>query len=60
MYIYFTIFVHRKKGITIRKSNNCLVAYFAIYFNVPLLHNDVDFKMIALHSSLKEVYEDIP
>ncbi len=42
----------RKKGITIPKSFDCLIAYFAIYFNVPLLHNDKDFDLISKHSKL--------
>ncbi|MBL7893159.1 MAG: PIN domain nuclease [Bacteroidia bacterium] len=43
----------RKKGVTIRKSNDCLIAFFAIYHEVELLHNDIDFDRIARHSSLK-------
>jgi len=42
----------RKKGITIQKSFDCLIAYFAIYFNIPLLHNDKDFDLISKHSKL--------
>ena len=45
----------RKKGCTIRKSNDCLIAYYAIYFKVPLLQNDSDFKQIAKFSELKLV-----
>ena len=43
----------RKKGITIHKSNDCQIAYYAIKHNVPLLHRDNDFNNIAKHSSLK-------
>ncbi len=43
----------RKKGITIRKPNDCLIAWFCIYFNVELLHNDKDFDQIAKHTTLK-------
>ena len=43
----------RKKGITIRKSNDCLIAYYAIHHHTILLHNDSDFDKIARHSSLK-------
>jgi len=43
----------RKRGVTIKKSNDCLIAYYAIYFNIPLLHNDSDFDLIAKHTSLK-------
>ncbi len=43
----------RKKGITIRKPNDCLIAWFCIHFNVELLHNDKDFDQIAKYTSLK-------
>lgn len=43
----------RKKGVTIRKPNDCLIAAYAIHFNVELCHNDVDFDHIAAHSDLK-------
>lgn len=43
----------RKKGITIRKSNDCLIAFYAIYFKVQLFHNDSDFTRIAKHLELK-------
>lgn len=43
----------RKKGVTIRKSNDCIIAYYAIYFNIPILHNDRDFDAIARHTKLK-------
>ena len=37
----------RKKGVTIRKANDCLIAHYALYFQVPLLHHDSDFNQIA-------------
>lgn len=43
----------RKKGLTIRKSNDCLIAYYAIEFSVPLVHSDADFDLIGKHSRLK-------
>ena len=43
----------RKKGLTIRKSNDCLIAFYALYFNIPLIHNDRDFDMISKHTKLK-------
>ena len=43
----------RKKGITIRKSNDCLIAFYCIHHKVTLLHNDEDFNQIAKFSSLK-------
>ena len=43
----------RKKGITIRKSIDCLIASYAITTNMYLLHNDSDFTQIAAESKLK-------
>lgn len=43
----------RKKGITIRKPNDCLIAWYAIQFDLTLVHDDKDFDLIALHSPLK-------
>jgi len=43
----------RKKGITIRKSVDCLIASYAIITDMPLLHNDSDFTLIASKSKLK-------
>ena len=43
----------RKKGITIRKSVDCLIASYAIIANIPILHNDNDFAQIAKESKLK-------
>ena len=37
----------RKKGITIRKSNDCIIAAYALLFNIPLLHKDRDFTQIC-------------
>ena len=45
--------VLRKKGVTIRKSNDCLIAFYALYFDLPLVHNDTDFDMISKHTPLK-------
>ncbi len=42
----------RKSCITIRKSNDCSIAFFAIHFNIELVHNDVDFEQIAKVISL--------
>lgn len=36
----------RKGGITIRKSNVCLIAYYAISCNIKVIHNDRDFDLI--------------
>lgn len=43
----------RKKGVTIRKPNDCLIAWLCIEFNLSLYHNDKDFDNIAKHTSLK-------
>lgn len=43
----------RKKGITIRKANDCLIAALCIDYNFYLFHNDKDFDNIAKHTSLK-------
>lgn len=43
----------RKKGVTINKPNDCLIAFYAIHFKLPLVHNDNDFNKIAKHTSLK-------
>jgi predicted nucleic acid-binding protein len=43
----------RKKGLTIRKTNDCLIAYYALYHDVALIHNDSDYDLISRHSSLR-------
>jgi predicted nucleic acid-binding protein len=43
----------RKKGITIRKSNDCLIAAIAIEHRIPLLHKDNDFNLMAKLTKLK-------
>ena len=43
----------RKKGITIRKSVDCLIASYVILGDMELLHNDSDFTNIARESKLK-------
>jgi predicted nucleic acid-binding protein len=43
----------RKKGVTIRKPNDCLIAAYALHFGAELCHNDVDFDHIADHTELK-------
>ena len=42
----------RKKGVTIRKPVDCMIASVAIEYNIHLLHNDRDFDYIAKHSKL--------
>lgn len=36
----------RKRGITIRKSNDCLIAQYAIKHSLQVLHQDRDFDLI--------------
>lgn len=43
----------RRKGITIRKANDCLIAHYALLANMTLLHNDSDFDLIASQTVLK-------
>jgi predicted nucleic acid-binding protein len=45
----------RKRGVTIRKPMDCLIAWFAINNNVELLHSDSDFDLIARYTELKIV-----
>lgn len=42
----------RKKGFTIRKPNDCLIATYAMKNNVRLLHDDKDFHFIAMNIGL--------
>ncbi|GAA4800236.1 PIN domain nuclease [Olivibacter ginsenosidimutans] len=43
----------RKKGVTIRKSNDCLIAYYAVSHAVTIVHTDRDFDKIGQHSDLQ-------
>jgi predicted nucleic acid-binding protein len=43
----------RKRGITIRKQYDCLIASYAIVNDLYLFHNDNDFLQIKRHSRLK-------
>jgi predicted nucleic acid-binding protein len=45
----------RKKGLTIRKPNDCLIAAYAIHNNAFVLHDDKDFVHIAEFSGLKVI-----
>lgn len=42
----------RKQGITIRKTNDCIIAATAIEHQCHILHNDKDFALIAEHFPL--------
>jgi predicted nucleic acid-binding protein len=43
----------RKKGITIRKQNDCIIASYAILNNIQIFHKDSDFELIANETKLK-------
>jgi predicted nucleic acid-binding protein len=43
----------RKKGVTVRKQYDCLIASYAILNDTYLFHNDSDFEQIAKYSKLK-------
>lgn len=43
----------RKKGITIKRTNDCIIAFYAIYFGIHLVHKDKDFDLIADKTGLK-------
>ena len=45
----------RKKGVTIRKPVDCMIASVAIEYNAKLLHNDRDFNHIAENTKLKTI-----
>jgi predicted nucleic acid-binding protein len=40
----------RKKGISIRKSNDCIIAYYAFKYSLKILHRDRDFDLILDNS----------
>ena len=43
----------RQQGHTVRKLIDCLIAAVAIRGNIPVLHMDVDFDILAQHTSLQ-------
>jgi len=43
----------RKKGVTVRKPYDCLIAWYAIENSLVLVHNDRDFESIASNTELK-------
>lgn len=47
----------RRKGITIRKTMDCMIAAVAIEHDIPLVHNDKDFIPIEKHCGLKVLKE---
>lgn len=49
----------RKKGITIRSSNDVVIAALCIQHSLALLHNDRDFDLLAKHTALRTVRYDV-
>ena len=45
----------RKKGVTVRKTADMMIATWCIKNSTPLLHNDRDFDKIASHLPLKVI-----
>lgn len=43
----------RQRGHTVRKPIDCLIAAVAIRGNVPIVHMDTDFDVLAQHTSLQ-------
>ena len=49
----------RRRGETVRKLIDCLIAAAAIRAGTPILHNDADFDVLARHSEL-QIYANPP
>ena len=45
----------RRRGITVRKTVDCLIATFVIEYGLSLLHNDRDFDPFEIHLGLDVV-----
>jgi len=45
----------RKRGLTIRKSNDCLIAWYAIKNLLEIVHNDRDFDVIQNNIELLKI-----
>lgn len=48
--LYFDL---RRKGVTIRKSTDCLIAQVALQTDVLLVHNDIGFDQISQYTALR-------
>lgn len=42
----------RRRGSTVRRLNDCLIAAVAVRSRVPVLHADADFDVLARHTAL--------
>ncbi|MFH1881527.1 MAG: PIN domain nuclease [Planctomycetota bacterium] len=49
--------VLRKKGVTVRKTIDVIIATFCIANNLPLLHSDRDFRPMEKHLNLKVIHK---
>ncbi len=45
----------RKKGVTVRKTIDVIIATFCIFSDLPLLHSDRDFRPMEKHLNLKVI-----
>lgn len=45
----------RRQGVTIRRTNDCLIASVCVREDLPLLHSDVDFDRLAAVTELRVV-----
>jgi predicted nucleic acid-binding protein len=45
--------VCRRRGETVRKLIDCLIAAVAIGADIPLLHADADYEVLARHTALR-------
>ena len=43
----------RRKGVTVRKLIDCLIAAVAIRVDLPVLHADIDFTVLEKHTALR-------
>ncbi len=48
----------RKKGITVRKTTDIIIATFCIEHKLPLLHSDRDFSPFETHLGLKKAADE--
>lgn len=48
----------RKRGITIRRTNDVIIATFCIEYDMPLLFADRDFKPFVEHLGLKPAFKE--
>lgn len=49
----------RRKGVTIRRTLDCLIASVCVRDEAPVLHADADFDRLAAHTPLRTVPEPV-